>query len=109
MKDQLEYIGFGESDVYEVWNFGVQVGLGFGYNIDRKLGVGIIFNGQSDFSKFETSSGKTFSDKQKHKKFKFYRLIFKIQTIKTPVDAMNINTIASKCLTESNFINLKSV
>ncbi|WP_372920419.1 hypothetical protein [Salegentibacter sp.] len=65
-KDQLAYIDGGESDVYEGWNYGIQLGFGFGYNIDKKLGLGINLNGQSDLSELETSSGKSFNDKQKH-------------------------------------------
>lgn len=76
-KDQLAYIDGGESDVYEGWNFGVQVGFGFGYNIDQKLGVGINFNGQSDLSELKTSSGKSFDDKQKHENLNSVGLFLK--------------------------------
>ena len=76
-KDQLEYLGFGESNVYEGWNFGVQLGFGFGYKIDQKLGVGVNFNGQSDLSKLDTNSGKTFEDKQKHKNLNSVGLFLK--------------------------------
>lgn len=76
-KDQLSYIDFGESDVYEGWNFGVQLGFGFGYNIDQKLGVGINFNAQADLSEFETSSGKSFDDNQKHKNLNSLGLFLK--------------------------------
>ncbi|MAP54061.1 hypothetical protein, partial [Altibacter sp.] len=66
-KDQIEYENLGEIDVFEGWNFGLQLGLGFGYNIVSNMGAGIICNGQSDFSDFETNAGKTFNDEQKHK------------------------------------------
>ncbi len=76
-KDRLEYIGFGESDVYEGWNFGVQLGVGFGFKIDQKVGIGINYNGQSDLSKLDTNAGKSFADKQRHKNLNSIGLFFK--------------------------------
>lgn len=66
-KDQIEYVGFAESDVFEGRNFGFQLGLGLGFSIDEDLGVGFNFNAQSDVSVFETNSGNSFNDEQKHK------------------------------------------
>lgn len=66
-RDRLGYKDFGESDVYGGWNFGFQLGLGFGYNLDEKLGAGIILSAQSDLSKLETNPDKSFTDEQKHR------------------------------------------
>lgn len=67
VKDEFQYIDSIEKDVYEGFNFGMQLGLGIGYRFDERLGFGVHFNSQSDFSSFETSNKATFKNEQKHK------------------------------------------
>lgn len=67
VKDEFQYIDSIEKDVYEGFNFGMQLGLGIGYKFDERLGFGVHFNSQSDFSSFETSNNATFKNEQKHK------------------------------------------
>lgn len=67
VKDEFQYINRIEKDVYEGFNFGMQLGLGIGYRFDERVGFGINFNSQSDFSSFETSDNATFKNEQKHK------------------------------------------
>lgn len=67
VKDEFQYIDSIEKDVYEGFNFGMQIGLGIGYRFDERVGFGINLNSQSDFSSFETSNNATFKNEQKHK------------------------------------------
>lgn len=67
VKDEFQYIDSIEKDVYEGFNFGMQLGLGIGYRFDERVGFGINFNSQSDFSSFKTSNNATFKNEQKHK------------------------------------------
>ncbi|TYC09704.1 PorT family protein [Bizionia gelidisalsuginis] len=67
VKDEFQYIDSIEKDVYEGFNFGMQLGLGIGYRFDERLGFGVHLNSQSDFSSFETSNNATFKNEQKHK------------------------------------------
>lgn len=67
VKDEFQYIDSIEKDVYEGFNFGMQLGLGIGYRFDERVGLGINFNSQSDFSSFKTSNKATFKNEQKHK------------------------------------------
>lgn len=41
------------------WNFGSQLGLGFVYQLNKNIGFGINFNGQSDLTKLKTYSGES--------------------------------------------------
>lgn len=65
IRDEFSYLNNVENDVFEGWNFGMQLGLGFAFEIAEGFYGGINFNGQSDFNKFQTSSNATFNDEQR--------------------------------------------
>lgn len=67
IKDEYQFINNTQKDIYEGWNFGAQIGLGFLYEIFDNFYAGINYNGQSDFSKFETNSNVGMNDEQKMK------------------------------------------
>ena len=67
IKDEYQFINNTQKDIYEGWNFGAQIGLGFLYEIFDNYYAGINYNGQSDFSKFETNNNVGINDEQKMK------------------------------------------
>ncbi|WP_223033870.1 outer membrane beta-barrel protein [Hanstruepera marina] len=75
-KDEYTYSNFRVDDVYEGWNFGFQLGLGFLYDFDNCFSAGINYSGQSDFSKFETNTSQVINDEQKVKNLNTIGLIF---------------------------------
>ena len=66
-KDEYRYINNLQKNVYDGWNFGFQLGLGYVFEMSENLNIGLNFTGQSDFSKFETKNNQLISDKQKLK------------------------------------------
>ncbi len=74
-KDEYSFNTTKIEDVYDGWNFGFQLGLGFVYQIEPHFGVGINYTGQSDFSKLETRNNFVFSDEQKLKNLSTFGLI----------------------------------
>lgn len=64
VKDEYRFLNNTQKDVYEGWNVGAQIGLGFLYNMFDNWSAGLTFNGQSDFSKFESNAASGIDDKQ---------------------------------------------
>ena len=56
IKDKYQFLNDTQKDVYEGWNFGAQFGVGFVFEVFDDYSFGINFNGQSDFSKFESNN-----------------------------------------------------
>ncbi|WP_250434052.1 outer membrane beta-barrel protein [Hanstruepera flava] len=75
-KDEYTYNSFRVEDVYEGWNFGFQLGLGFLYKFGDCFSAGLNYSGQSDFSKFETNNGQVLNDEQRLKNLNTIGLIF---------------------------------
>ena len=67
VKDEYRFLNDTQKDIYEGWNFGAQIGLGFLYQIFDNFSAGINYNGQGDFSKFETNNNAGINDQQKMK------------------------------------------
>ena len=63
--DEYRYFDSRVKDLYEGWTFGLQFSLGITHKIDEDISIGLIFSGQADLSKLETTNNATFSDKQK--------------------------------------------
>lgn len=63
--DKYRFINNIQKYRYKGWSFGTQIGLGFLYTIFDKYNIGLNFNTQSDFSKFETVNNAIIIDKQK--------------------------------------------
>ncbi|WP_048331354.1 outer membrane beta-barrel protein [Bizionia psychrotolerans] len=74
-KDEYSFNTAKIEDVYDGWNFGFQLGLGFVYQIEPHFGVGINYTGQSDFTNLETRNNFVFSDEQKLKNVNTFGLI----------------------------------
>lgn len=54
-KDEYLFINKLQKDMHDDWNYGLQLGLGFVFEILNKFSVGVNYCGQYDFfSKFET-------------------------------------------------------
>ncbi|WP_333696516.1 hypothetical protein [Flavobacterium sp.] len=68
-----------QRDVYEGWNFGAQVGIGFLFKMFDRVSVGVKYNGQTDFSSFKTNNSVAFCDEQKIKYLNTIGLVFKVQ------------------------------
>jgi len=78
IKDEYRFLNNTQKDIYEGWNVGAQFGLGFLYNMFDNWSAGLTFNGQSDFSKFESNSASGIDDKQKMKNLNSFGIIFMI-------------------------------
>lgn len=58
IKDEYRFLNNTQKDVYEGWNFGAQLGVGFVFEMFDNLSAGINYNVQSDFSKFRSNNCK---------------------------------------------------
>ncbi|MBB4119254.1 long-subunit fatty acid transport protein [Mesonia hippocampi] len=67
IKDEYRFLNNTQKDIYEGWNFGAQIGLGFLYELFDNFYAGINLNSQSDFNKFKTAKNAVINDKQKIK------------------------------------------
>ncbi|PQJ21994.1 hypothetical protein BSU00_06520 [Tenacibaculum sp. SG-28] len=67
IKDEYRFLNNTQKDVYDSWNFGAQIGLGFLYEIFNNYYAGINYTGQSDLSKFESNNNVGINDEQKMK------------------------------------------
>jgi long-subunit fatty acid transport protein len=67
IKDKYHFLDTTQKDVYDGWNFGVQTGIGFVFELFDDFSVGINYNAQSDFTKFESNDNAGINDKQKMK------------------------------------------
>ena len=79
VKDEYQFINVTQKDIYEGWNFGAQLGLGFVFEMFDNFSAGINYNGQSDFSKFESNNNQGISDKQKMKNLSSIGIILLIE------------------------------
>ena len=75
-KDEYSYSNFRVEDVYEGWNFGFQLGIGFLYEVKSQFSIGLNYSGQSDFTKFETNNDQVINDEQRLKNLNTVGLIF---------------------------------
>jgi opacity protein-like surface antigen len=67
VKDAYHFLDKTHKGVYDGWNFGVQTGIGFVFELFENFSAGINYNAQSDFSKFESNDNGGIIDKQKMK------------------------------------------
>lgn len=74
--DEYTFSNFRVDDVYEGWNFGFQLGLGFLYEASDCFSIGLNYSGQSDFTNLETDNNQIFSDEQRFKNLNTIGLIF---------------------------------
>ena len=65
--DEYRFLNVQQKDVYEGWNFGSQLGLGFVFKLFDNFSAGVNYSGQSDFSKFKSTNNSGINDKQKLK------------------------------------------
>ena len=65
--DEYRFLNVSQKDVYEGWNFGSQLGLGFVFKLFYNFSAGVNYSGQSDFSKFKSTNNSGINDKQKLK------------------------------------------
>jgi opacity protein-like surface antigen len=78
-KDEYRFLNNTQKDIYEGWNFGAQLGLGFVFNMFDNFNAGINYIGQSDFSKFESNNNVGINDKQKMKNLSSIGIILMIE------------------------------
>ena len=64
VKDQYRFLSSTTENIYEGWNYGGQLGIGFLFSFNEKVKFGMAFNGQTDFSKFKSQ---IINDNQKMK------------------------------------------
>jgi len=79
IKDEYRFLNNTQEDVYDGWNFGAQIGVGFVFEMFDNFSAGINYNGQSDFSKFETNNNVGINDKQKMKNLNSIGIILMIE------------------------------
>ncbi|WP_196886224.1 hypothetical protein [Aureivirga sp. CE67] len=54
--DEYQFVGVTLEDIYEGWNFGTGIGLDILYKTSSNSSIGLSYNGQSDFTKFESKN-----------------------------------------------------
>lgn len=64
--DEYRFLNISQKDVYEGWNFGSQLGLGFVFKMFDNFSAGVNYSGQSDFnfSKFNSNNNSGINNKQ---------------------------------------------
>ena len=65
--DEYRFLNISQKDVYEGWNLGSQLSLGFVFKMFDNFSAGVNYSGQSDFSKFKSNNNSGINDKQKLK------------------------------------------
>ena len=65
--DEYRFLNISQKDVYEGWNLGSQLSLGFVFKLFDNFSAGVNYSGQSDFSKFKSTNNSGINDKQKLK------------------------------------------
>ncbi|OUS03097.1 hypothetical protein A9Q86_01860 [Flavobacteriales bacterium 33_180_T64] len=78
-KDEYRFLNNSQKDIYNGWNFGVQLGLGFLFELYDNFSAGINYNGQSDFSNFKTDNNQGINDQQKLKNLNSMGIILMIE------------------------------
>lgn len=76
VKDNYRFLMTSRENIYEGWNFGVQLGIGILFNLINEIQIGVAINAQSDLSKFK-SNDSVINDKQKMKSLSRIGLILK--------------------------------
>ncbi|TVZ47481.1 porin family protein [Olleya sp. Hel_I_94] len=79
IKDEYRYIADTQKNIYDGWNFGAQLGLGFVFKMFDNFSAGINYTGQSDFSKFESNDNQGINDNQKIKNLNSVGVILMIE------------------------------
>lgn len=79
MDEKYRYLDTIVENVYEDWNFGFQLGVGFMFELTEKIGLGVNYNWQSDFTDFKTKENQILSDKQKLTNLNTIGLLVKYQ------------------------------
>lgn len=74
--DKYQFMYGTEKDVFDSWNFGSQIQVGFAYQLNKLTGIGINFSGQSDFAEIESNKNEVFKGKQKTKSLNNLGLFF---------------------------------
>ncbi|MEM6686561.1 MAG: outer membrane beta-barrel protein [Bacteroidota bacterium] len=77
IKDDFSFAGgITNGDIYEGWNFGLQSGIGMSYNFDEKISLGILFNTQGDFNRFDTADDVGITNSQRTRSVNTVGLLF---------------------------------
>ena len=83
IKDEYRFLNTTQKEVFDGWNFGAQIGIGFVFDMFWNMSAGINLNGQSDFSKFESNNNAGINDKQKMKDLSSIGIVLIIKLLKT--------------------------
>lgn len=76
VSDEYRYVDRTVEDLYEGWSFGGQFTIGVTHQIDDCLSLGLVYSGQSDFTKVESTNNASFNDEQKITDLNTLGLIF---------------------------------
>lgn len=76
ISDEYRYLDTTVKDLYEGWSFGAQFSFGITHSFDESFSLGLLFTGQSDFSKLETTDNASFNDEQKITNLNMLGLLF---------------------------------
>ncbi len=79
IKDEYHFLNNTKIEVFDGWNFGLQMSAGFIIELSDHFGLGINFSGQSDFSKFESNTNSGVTDEQKMKNLNSFGFIFMLK------------------------------
>lgn len=76
LKDEYRFLNNSEKDIYDGWNFGTQLGVGFLFKLFDKYSVGLNYSAQSDFTKIKSNNHQGINDEQKMINLNSIGLIF---------------------------------
>ncbi|ESU24861.1 hypothetical protein FEDK69T_04140 [Flavobacterium enshiense DK69] len=76
--DEYQFLYGTEKDVFDSWNFGSQMNVGFSYQLNKEWGIGMNFSGQSDFAEIESNNNAVVNGKQKTKSLTNLGLFFTV-------------------------------
>jgi opacity protein-like surface antigen len=79
IEDEYRFLNNTQKDIYDGWNFGTQIGLGFIFELLNYFSLGLNYNVQSDLSNFKTTNNQGINDQQKLKVLSSTGIIFMIE------------------------------
>lgn len=79
IKDEYRFLNNTQKDIFEGWNFGLQIGVGLMFDVSENFGLGINYSGQSDFSKFDSNNNSGINDEQKMNNLNSFGFIFMLK------------------------------
>lgn len=78
-RDEYRFLNSSQKDIYEGWNTGIQLNIGFLFELINNFSAGINYNGMGDLGSIKTNNNQVINDKQKLKNLNSIGIIFMVE------------------------------